>query len=187
MRLFFALALPDDARTRLRPLLEAARQETGKAVGFSKAEQLHFTLAYLGDQPESEVRAASEAATEAVQGLAPFELSLGGGGAFPGPQRPRVLWLGVRDGAAELVTLAGRLATALRERAFVLEERAFQPHLTLGRVRPHGERAAAAALAKMPTDEQARFPVREIALVHSKLGPGGARHSVVNVFPLAAR
>jgi len=98
--------------------------------------------------------------------------------------RPRVLWIGATEGASALVAAAERLRGALEERGFRLEQRKFRPHLTLGRVRPQGERGAKRALAVIPPGELARCTVREACLMQSVLGGRtGATHSVVRMFP----
>src|SRR5712671_243593 len=83
MRLFFALPLPPDAKERLRPILEATRKAGGDGVTFTKLEQLHFTLAFLGEQPEArEAAAAGREAREAGArgGRTGRVHALGGGG-----------------------------------------------------------------------------------------------------------
>jgi len=182
MRLFFALPLPAEAKERLRPVLEAARQAGGEGVSFTRLEQLHFTLAFLGEQP-----AAGEAAEagEILRETRTFELAISGAGAFPNTARPRVLWLGVNAGAAELVAAAEGLRGALRKRGFELEDRPFRPHLTFGRVRPRGERLAKRALAAIAPGEFARWPAGEALLMRSVLGRGGATHTVERAFPFA--
>src|SRR3954447_4173370 len=124
MRLFFALPLPAEAKERLRAPIDAARTAGGEGVGFTRVEQLHFTLAFLGEQANpDEALAAGEVLTE----VGAFELAISGAGAFPNTARPRVLWLGVAAGAAELMAAAEQLRTALRQRKFALEERRFRP------------------------------------------------------------
>jgi 2'-5' RNA ligase len=181
VRLFFALPLPDDVKSRLRPPLEAARRAAGEGVGFTRPEQLHFTLAFLGEQAGAEL--ACEAG-EAVRDLPSFELVIAGAGAFPSARRPRVLWLGVTEGARELCAVADKLCASLRERGFALEDRPFRPHLTLGRVKPRDERGASRALATVPGGELARMHAAEICLVQSVLGAGGAKHTVLRSFAL---
>jgi RNA 2',3'-cyclic 3'-phosphodiesterase len=182
MRLFFALPLPSQVKERLRPILEGARQAGGDGVSFTKLEQLHFTLAFLGEQPDA---AEASSAGEVLQQGRAFDLALSGVGAFPNTMRPRVLWLGVSTGAAELMETAERLRGELRRRGFQLEERKFQPHLTIGRVRPRGEKLAKQALAAVAPGEFARWPAGEASLVKSVLGRGGATHTVERAFPFA--
>jgi 2'-5' RNA ligase len=180
MRLFFALPLPAEAKERLQAPVDAARKAGGDGVSFTKLEQLHFTLAFLGEQPRSDE--ALEAG-EVLRETRTFELVMSGVGAFPNAARPRVLWLGVSAGAAELMEVAERLRTVLRRRGFEIEERKFRPHLTFGRVRPRGERFARRALAAITPGEFARWTAGEACLVQSVLGRGGATHTVVRAFP----
>ncbi len=182
MRLFFAVQLPDEVKEALRPSLEAARAVAGDGVGLSKVEQLHFTLAFLGETDRLDDAAA---AGEAVRALPQFELAIGSRGAFPNMSRPRVLWIGATDGAAALTAVAESLSAGLRERGFELEDRPFQPHLTLGRAKANGAREARRALEALPKSTLARFQVREIALVQSVLGAGGATHTALRRFALA--
>jgi len=179
MRLFFALPVPAQAQERLRPVLEAARQAGGEGVGFTRSDQLHFTLAFLGEQPGPE---EALAAGEPLRETRPFEVALSGVGAFPNTARPRVLWLGVSDGAGELMDAAEQLRAALRQRGFQIEDRKFRAHLTIGRVRPRGERFAKRALAAIKPEEFARWTAREASLVQSVLGRGGATHTIVRAF-----
>ena len=75
-------------------------------------------------------------------------------------------------------------AAGLRERGFKLDDREFKPHLTLGRVKPRGDRDARRALEAVPAGELARFTAREVVLMQSVLGPGGAKHTALRAFPL---
>jgi RNA 2',3'-cyclic 3'-phosphodiesterase len=180
MRLFFALPLPGEVKEALRAPLEEAKKAGVDGVAFTRIEQLHFTLAFLGEQPAAdEALAAAEALTQ----TAAFEIAISGSGGFPSTVRPRVLWLGVSAGAAELIAVAERLCAALRERRFALEKRKFRPHLTFGRVRPRGERSARRALATFAPRELVRWTAREACLMQSVLGRGGATHSVLHTFP----
>ncbi|HUJ27024.1 MAG TPA: RNA 2',3'-cyclic phosphodiesterase [Myxococcales bacterium] len=172
MRLFFAIRLPDEAREKLRAV--------AAAMGCAKIEQLHFTLAFLGETPRADDACA---AAGEVRG-APFDVGIAGAGAFPSPARPRVLWLGVGDGAQPMVAVADALCAALRARGFPLEERPFHPHLTVTRVKPGGDRSAQRLLTRVPAGELARFRVAEFCLMQSVLGAGGAKHSLVRAFPL---
>jgi 2'-5' RNA ligase len=183
MRLFFALPVPGEAKEALRGPLETAKTASADGVGFTRVEQLHFTLAFLGEQPDAD---KALAAGETIRKSSRFEVALSGVGAFPNTARPRVLWLGVSAGASELMSMAERLRAELRSRGFAIEERMFRPHLTLGRVRPRGERGAKRALAALPPAEFARWTAHEACLMQSMLGRGGATHTVLRSFPLHA-
>jgi RNA 2',3'-cyclic 3'-phosphodiesterase len=186
VRLFFSVPLPDNARAAAAAVLRDMQRAAGAQapLSWTKDEQLHFTMAFLGEQPEDALPRLREAADSCAE-LRAFDLDLRGAGAFPNPRRPRVIWLGVGDGAQHLEQLAGRLCTGLRERGFVLEERPFRGHLTAARVKPGGERAASRALQAAPRVSIAKFVVDRLCLMQSRLSPHGAQHSLVHQIKLA--
>jgi 2'-5' RNA ligase len=186
VRLFFSVPLPEAARIATATVLREMRRAAGAdaPLTWTKDEQLHFTIAFLGEQPEDALPRAREAAAGCAD-LRVFDLDLRGAGAFPNPRRPRIIWVGVGDGARQLEQLAGRLCTGLRERGFVLEERPFRGHLTAARVKPGGERAASRALQAAPRGTIAKFTVDRVCLMQSQLSPRGAQHSLVHETKLA--
>ena len=125
-RVFFAL-WPDAA---LRSALaELAREVAGEARGRPTAqENLHLTLAFLGDQSDRQVQALQALAGAVVSHR--FQLALDEIGSFA---RTGIAWLGASAPQLELVALQGRLAHVLREAGFSLDERPYAPHLTLVR------------------------------------------------------
>ena len=179
MRLFFSVPLSDGARSAAASALREMKRAAGEApLSWTKDEQLHFTLAFLGEQSEDALPRLREAAA-ACSTLRGFSLSLAGAGVFPNPRRPRVLWLGANEGTRELEELASRLQGGLRSAGFALEDRPFRGHLTVARVKPGGERAASRALAAAPQGEIARMRVDRLCLMQSQLSPHGAKHAVV--------
>jgi 2'-5' RNA ligase len=89
-----------------------------------------------------------------------------------------VLWAGLHDGGEALAALAGAIDDALARLGFAREERAFSPHVTLGRVRdPRRAPALAEALAAAATRSFGRVAVREATVMRSDLSPRGARYT----------
>ena len=185
VRLFFSVPVSEEARAAASGALRAMKRAAGDApLSWTKDDQLHFTLAFLGEQPEEALLRLREAAASCA-GVRAFDLSLSGAGAFPDPRRPRVLWLGTEEGAREMEDLAACLARGLRSAGFALEKRPFRAHLTVARVRPGGERAASRALGAAPPGEIARMRVDRLSLMQSQLSPHGAKHSMVGETLLA--
>jgi 2'-5' RNA ligase len=182
-RSFVALLLTDALRDAVAATVERLRP-LGPAVAWVPARNLHFTLQFLGDQPEERLAAAEAALEEAAAQSAPVEVTLHGIGAFPGLERPRILWVGVARGALEVRALQARVADALAARGFPREDRAWHPHLTIGRV--HDERRWRrqagpplwSALAQAATTTFGTLRVTEVALMRSELSPEGARYTV---------
>jgi len=153
-------------------------------VAWVASSNLHVTLRFLGDLAAPEVEAARRAVLGAASDVAPFAVATGGPGAFPGPSRPRVLWIGARSGAAELVALASRVEKALVREGFPPAEKPFTPHLTVGRVRADSPPALAAARFLGLSLPSLDFEVGAITLVASQLGAGGSRYAPLLEAPL---
>lgn len=185
MRLFLGVFPPRPAQELAARAIEAMRAP-GDGVSWVKPANLHYTLRFIGEVGADGARRVAEAAREAGRGLAPFDAVLGAAGAFPKPAGARVLWIGLAEGADPFRALAKRLAVALEKRGFERERQAFQPHLTIGRVRTPGRdwSAALAAAGRLDADPAARFRVAAIACVESTLAPRGSIYRVVESAPL---
>lgn len=141
----------------------------------------HLTLQFFEDLPGDRLPVAVEAMQSTAGGTAPFPLVVQGVGAFPTLHRPRVVWAGMGEGAANAQALGDRLRAAMASRGFPVEDRPFVPHLTLARVR--SPRDAVWASRFLANPEHAgrvwvRTTVSEIVLKESELLPTGARHTV---------
>lgn len=155
---------------RLRP---AARDIAWVAPG-----NLHLTLKFLGAVPEEQIEAVAGALRQASLEASPFEARIRGLGAFPSARRPRVVWAGVTEGAADMIELARRVDLALAALGFPRDERPFSPHVTLGRVREPGRNPAlTAALGSAATREFGQMRVPSASLMRSELSPRGARYT----------
>lgn len=189
---FVAVALPDAIRARCARLTEALRPAPAR-VAWVRPGNLHLTLKFLGNTRPSQAKRLVGSLTHKALKLSPFDVELAGLGAFPSPRRPRIIWIGVGEGADRLRDLAAKVEGAAAKAGFSREARPFSPHLTLGRVkmarsrsgkpsgRPPSEGAAGedwqALLARSDPGSLGRFPVGEILLIESRLTPGGALYT----------
>ena len=186
-RLFIAVMLPGAVQERLAALiglLDAHRA----ILRPTRPEGLHFTLRFLGNMTPAQEQQIVEAVAAAADGMSAFPLAIGGFGAFPNARRPRVVWLGLREGAEPLIALQRHVEDELLRREIVPDGEGFTPHLTLARVRPEAGPAARAALgtalAALPSVEQARSTAGAVSLVHSVLTPQGSRYTVLDEWRL---
>jgi len=139
MRVFFAVDLAPELVDRVVDLRDRFATKLGHdGVRWIKRPQIHVTLSFLGEQDEEHVRAAIEAARKIAIDHGRFEISIGGLGAFPDEDRPRVFFLGVETGVLPLASLANDLAKSLAARGFALDQRGYHPHVTLGRIDARG-------------------------------------------------
>jgi 2'-5' RNA ligase len=152
-------------------------------VAWVGRDNFHLTLKFLGDVDSARLEAIVAALGEAAAGCSPFDLAVGGLGAFPSPTRPRVLWVGLDAGAGEAARLAERVDQTLAGVGFARETRAFSPHVTLGRVREPRRQPGLAEFLR--GGEFGRQHVDRLCLMQSTLSPRGARYTELAAVPLA--
>lgn len=191
IRAFVAILLDEAVRAAVAAVVERLRP-LGGSVAWVPAANLHLTLQFLGEQPEERLAAAEAALDDAAARTAPIETALHGIGAFPGLERPRILWVGLAQGALEVRALQARVAAALAREGFPREERPWHPHLTIGRV--HDDRrwrreagpALRQALAQAAGTRFGTLRISEVALMRSDLSPRGARYTLRRAAVLGA-
>ncbi len=180
-RLFVAIPIPADITARISDLVDEVKTalgSDGSRVRWVQMEGLHVTLRFLGPTPKGQVDAVAAAVGRAARAAAgPFELRVGGAGAFPDPAKPRALWLGIRCGADALGRLSTALTSALVEAGWAIEDRPFRPHLTIARTDGvHAGAQAGSLLVANSADMDLGFMVDQIVLFRSHLGHGPARY-----------
>ncbi len=183
MRLFVALELPPSHRASLAGVCERGRRG---GVRWVPAESVHLTLKFLGDVDEEMVPRLKEALVAVAAAAEPFALSLSGGGCFPNARAPRVVWVGLGEGAEEAAALARAVERALQPLGFAAENRPFKPHLTIGRVK---DPRAAAPTAARKIEQLLGYGapaarVVAVALIKSTLTAEGSRYEEVACWPL---
>ncbi|MBI4797626.1 MAG: RNA 2',3'-cyclic phosphodiesterase [Desulfarculus sp.] len=189
MRLFVALELPPEVR-QAAALVTAQLKKSGADVKWVASQNLHLTLKFLGEVPPEGLAGLKNALAQALAGQAALDLALEGCGAFPSPQRPQVVWLGLTGQVEALAGLAAAIEAACTSLGFAPEGRAFQAHLTLGRLRrgrgpSPSARPLAQALAGLSGYQGPEFLARQVALMESTLTPRGAIYKPLAVWELA--
>ena len=156
------------------------------------SSNLHLTLKFLGEQDDGGLAEAVLALEEAAAGSAPFALTLHGVGAFPGMERPRILWVGVAGGALTVRAFQSKVEAALERRRFTPDSRPWHPHLTIGRVfdprrwRRDAGPALREAIARAATMGFGTLDVSRVVLMRSDLLASGARYTELRSVGLAA-
>jgi 2'-5' RNA ligase len=134
VRAFIAIALPEGVKLFLRELL-AQLKSYGGNVRWTRPEGIHLTLKFLGNVGRDRLPELEKEISLALRPHAAMRLRLAGMGAFPGLNRPRVIWVGIDDPQEGLPPAVVDLEHALERLGFEREKRRYNPHLTLGRVR----------------------------------------------------
>jgi 2'-5' RNA ligase len=159
--------IADEVERRKAPLRDA-----GFRVAWVPAANLHLTLKFLGTVGDELVEGIVGACRRAAARHLPLEARVAGLGAFPSLERPSVLWIGV-EGPPSLAALQRDVEAAMVELGFDKEERAYHPHVTVGRVKE--SRGAATDLWKGDVNAGSSM-LGEIVVYESKTRSAGAEY-----------
>jgi 2'-5' RNA ligase len=147
---------------------------------WTNSENLHFTLKFLGEVSREKLPALQDSLKSATH-QASFSVRLGPVGYFPSANRPRIIWLGLKTGQTQLVTLASSVETFCFKTGFAKSDKPFQPHLTIARAKDD-------ILPPKLTDETPIFETETLvsgfSLIESQLFPTGSVYKVVKDFTL---
>ncbi len=181
MRTFIAVDLGKVVRDRCIALQETLAR-AGTDVKWVEEQNLHLTLLFLGEVVDRDTPALCRAVADCCAQQTPFTLSVETVGCFPNPRRPRIVWVGVGAGSAELIALHDALEPPLLDLGcYRREARQYTPHITLGRVQSEGPAdALAAALAKQATWHGGETEVREVRVLSSELTRQGPVYTVLS-------
>jgi RNA 2',3'-cyclic 3'-phosphodiesterase len=183
-RTFIAVEAVDGARVGALAAIDRLRSAVD-GVKWVPPDNLHWTIQFLGDLDDREMAEACMRTVRVAAKHQAFELEARGVGAFPSIQRPRTLWLGAGAGSEEFCALQADIEDALHELGFRGENRAFTPHLTIGRqasraaAGPGATRTLSERLAKLADFDGGIMGVDEVTVFASELGREGPVYSVL--------
>ena len=179
VRTFVAIELPEEVRAHLAAQQEALARAGGE-VRWVRVENIHLTLVFLGAVATERLGEVAEAVRRASEGSGPIRLRVGGAGQFPPRGRPRVVWTAVEEPTGALERLQKRIAEATAPFAERIENRRYEAHLTLGRVRSaRGTEVLAAAITEAAERTGPEFEAAEVVVFRSDLGPEGPAYTAL--------
>ena len=180
-RLFIAADISEEARAAASGLVASLRGEFPvKGVSWSKPENLHVTIKFLGDTDEVTAEKLLEKLSSIAASYQPFLFELD----KPELLGKRVISVAVRSNTPTIFSLQMVIETECERLGFPREGRRFHPHLTLARIRqPESGRELGKRFLQTRI-EPLGFDVREIVLYESELGAGGSVYKVVERFGL---
>jgi len=204
-RLFIAIELPAEVQHKIRQHIDRLRAEFPNVrASWTREENLHLTLKFLGDVLVEKVETLSPALHLAASKITPFNLEITDCGAFPPRGKPNVLWIGTRTSLPQspetppsrlqispelpdlsllplspLLLLRAALEDECASVGFARDERAFHPHLTIARLRhPRGARDLAQLHEEIGFGSLS-VKVKEVCLIRSELSSKGSRYTVL--------
>jgi RNA 2',3'-cyclic 3'-phosphodiesterase len=186
IRAFLAIELPTDIINEIHVIQSRLRKLLPGTVRWVRPEGIHLTLKFFGDVSENDIVKIKGDMEDQVRGAEPFALDVETLGVFPDLNRPRVIWLGMGGDVERLIRFQKSMDQKLHESGFEKENRSFQPHLTLARIKdPKSVIGLAKIVEKMDKDSAGHFDAMGLTLFRSQLTPGGAVYSKLAWFPFS--
>jgi RNA 2',3'-cyclic 3'-phosphodiesterase len=190
-RLFIAVIVPEEIKDEIQKTQGILRRALPKeSVRWSKREQFHLTLKFLGNVEAQRVQPLADTLRNACQSVAPLALRAEGVGFFPDLRAPRVVWVGVNDRDQQLPLVQRTVEAAGRDFTAEESKEHFTGHVTLGRIkglRRTEAQTLAGLAAGLATRVFGEWTADKVELIRSQLSPGGAQHATLATIPLAGR
>ena len=188
-RTFIAIPIPEPIGLKIgRKQAELTPELPG--YRWTVSSPFHLTLAFLGDVKNRDLHELCRAVTTAAEPFGRIELRLEGLGAFPSPQKPRVVWAGVTaPDLNPLFDLRKAIVQAATQAGYRPDDPRFHPHITLGRIK--SDRGPACDLTEIIAREQTwsagSFTAVEVVTYASTLDPKGPSYAPLGHARLAGK
>ena len=190
--------MPDLIRTFVAVLIDPAvvdavystqrrLSEIAPQLKWVNSANFHLTVKFLGEIPDKSLQNVFDAVIKSANEAEPFDLSFSGVGVFGSPIKPRVVWVGITEGAEQLGSLAESVDMHLQTVGFAGEERPFKAHLTLarsGREEKSMPEVFRSAIRESAGLEFGKSRVDSLVVMRSELRPNGPKYTPMGVFKL---
>lgn len=179
-RLFIAIELSPNVRQKIKAHIHRLRTALPDVrASWTREDNLHLTLKFLGDVPVNQIESVSQALMRAAIQISDFDLVIRDCGSFPSRGKPNVLWIGINDASSNLRKLHAAVEDECAKAGFDRDQRSFHPHLTIARLRnPKGARSLA-ELHQQIGFEPVSVKVSDVCLIRSELSSAGSRYTVI--------
>ena len=173
LRSFLAIELPGTILKKIGEVQEDLKSSYAD-VRWVSSERIHLTLKFFGNINESRIEPLVKSIEGQIWPTAPFPLRVKGIGVFPHLKNPRVIWIGLLDEKEVLISFQKRIEAELEKIEFEPEDRPFQSHLTLGRVKSsRGRNELVERMERYREEEFGDFRAEKVILFKSDLRPTG--------------
>ena len=188
VRVFVSVGLSEEARGQLLDAVARIRAQVPDGIQWANPDGMHLTIKFLGNIPSSGVEPLLNCLGPVAAATMTFPLELAGLGMFPNRRAPRVLWAGVSGDLDALGRLQQDSEAAINALGYPPEQRAFRPHITMGRPRRNISDARSRQIGDVVTalapPAKTRWQVDAVDVMRSELHPTGARYTVLGSVPL---
>lgn len=182
MRTFIAIELPQEIKDSLSNL-QGQLKASGADAKWVEPQNIHLTLKFLGERDVKLIEKIIQILEGVAEEKKSFQIRISSLGAFPKPNAPRVIWVGVDKGDSETKEIAKELEEKIAKIGIPKENRPFSSHITIGRIRSALNRERLVQdlnnLQHKFGQETLEFLVTKITLFKSTLTPKGPIYEVL--------
>lgn len=176
MRCFISVNLPSEIKKHLGDVIsQLDRQNRRLKIKWVEPENIHLTLAFLGELTEQQIEMLSRGLSTIK--FKTFQVELDGLGAFPNIFRPQVIKIALRDSGQNLKKISNAIRQILSTLKIAADNKPFSSHITLGRVRDRVVRINLKVAV-----EPLSFQIANFDLMKSQLNPTGPVYSRISSF-----
>ncbi|MBK8616825.1 MAG: RNA 2',3'-cyclic phosphodiesterase [Anaerolineales bacterium] len=189
LRAFIAIELSQIILETIERQTTRLRQTVGDdIIRWVPPQNMHLTLKFIGGIAASHLDFLKQMLTREASTHPQFDMQIGGLGSFPSSRMPRILWVGLHAPAV-LTSLHKSIETGASRLGYEKEERAFSPHLTIGRARQNITPAELSKVrAALDTIQLGNIAIARVDSVHlfkSDLQSGGSIYTKLFSAPLS--
>ena len=179
------LCLPVTREIMLKKtMLYSTLEETKSKINWVKNSNLHLTLKFIGQTPESCLKEIIYNVSTITSIIKPFKLKISGTGCFPSDTKPRTLWLGVSGDLKPLINLVLKIEKKLYEIGFSKEKKILIPHITVARINYPQKIIPDVNIFLNSSYDTIDLEVNRLQFFSSELLSSGAIYSLLKTFPL---
>ena len=180
VRLFVAISLSEDIRKQIGCFAEECAGH-GAQVKYVAPENWHLTVKFLGETDPDSVDDLCLLLSSVESPV--FDLVVSGAGFFSRKSDPKVVWVGAEESGG-LLSLYNEVERSVHSLGFPRDDRAFRPHITIGRAKKPLEESFLSFIDHNRDREFGRQTVKSFSLYKSDLTGNSPVYSVIRDFPL---
>jgi len=189
VRAFIAIKLDSAILEKVAFVCEQIQKKvTSRSIRWVKTNQIHLTLRFLGDVPNTQIPFLLEKLKPISKEIAAFKLGLGALGSFPEYRNPRIIWIGLKGDLSSLSQVYQRVAELSAGFGAHAEDKAFKPHLTLARIKEASKMEGqniGESLQNCPMTATGEWLVERFFLMQSVLTPQGPAYTELGCIPFS--
>jgi RNA 2',3'-cyclic 3'-phosphodiesterase len=178
MRTFIAVDTPENIKRKMTEV-QSELKLSDADVKWETSNKFHITIKFLGEVKETMIDDIIGKIQEVSSKFPPFALQYEKVGCFPNMKNPRVFWIGCRDISQNLSKIKTKLDEQLKQFGFEAEDRAFHPHITLGRVKSQSGIKNLIPIIENLTFKSEVIECQQILIMKSVLKPSGSEYSIL--------